>query len=110
MENSNNTGKVVGALLVGTLVGATLGVLFAPGKGSRTRRKLVLGAQDMAEEIADKIKDEAEMLRKKAMELEELAEDKLKELTKGLTQKADDTNVNHNHHHTRTSKDTARGE
>lgn len=108
MENSNNTGKVVGALLVGALVGASLGILFAPGKGSRTRRKLMLGAQDMAEDIADQIKDEADMLRKKAMELEELAEDKLKELTKGFRQKADDTN--HNHHHTRTAKDTAKGE
>jgi gas vesicle protein len=109
METSNNTGKVIGALLLGALVGATLGILFAPDKGNRTRRKLLIGAQDMAEDITDKIKEEAEALRKKAMELEELAEEKLKEMTKSFRQNVDATN-NGNHYHTRTTKEAAKDE
>lgn len=34
---SNNTGNTVLALLAGAVVGAGIGILFAPDKGSRTR-------------------------------------------------------------------------
>lgn len=105
METSNNTGKVVGALVVGALVGAALGVLFAPDKGNRTRRKLLSGAQDMAEDIADRVKEEAEGLRKKAMELEELAEEKLHEITQNLRQKKEGLS-----NHDRTTRESVAGE
>jgi gas vesicle protein len=37
---SSNTGKVVMGVLAGMAVGALLGVLFAPDKGSETRKKM----------------------------------------------------------------------
>lgn len=89
MENSNDTVKVVSALLIGTLVGAALGVLFAPNKGSQTRSKLVDGAKDLAEDFTQKIKDEVKVLRHKAAELEDLAEDKIREAVNGSKQKVD---------------------
>ncbi len=89
MENSNDTGKVIGALLVGALVGAALGILFAPDKGSITRSKLVGGAQGLADDIKEKIKDEVSAMREKIEELESLADDKISDLTKNATQKAD---------------------
>ena len=53
MENSNNTGKVVGALLIGAAIGGALGILFAPGKGSKTRKKII----DQGEGVADVLKE-----------------------------------------------------
>lgn len=77
MENSNVTGKVIGAIIIGTLVGATIGILFAPYKGSRTRNRIARKSKD----LAFKMKREAESLLTKAEELERIAERKLQNLT-----------------------------
>lgn len=54
MENSNNnTGKLVGAVLVGAAVGAVLGILFAPNKGSKTRKKLLAQGSDLTSSIKE---------------------------------------------------------
>lgn len=65
MESSNksNTAQLIGVLMVGVAIGATLGVLFAPDKGSTTRAKISQGAQSLAEELKDKVKAEAEQLQ-----------------------------------------------
>lgn len=58
MEKSNNSNaKLIGALLVGATVGAALGVLFAPNKGSVTRKKLMTKGEDMTEDIKEKLND-----------------------------------------------------
>ena len=55
MANSNETGKVIGAILIGTLLGAAIGVLFAPYKGSRTRYRLARKAKDLSKELKNKV-------------------------------------------------------
>jgi gas vesicle protein len=99
MDNSNNTGKIVGSLVVGALVGAALGVLFAPHKGTRTRSLIANGAEDMAKDFKKKMSREAKdfkkmvskdakMLKDKAAELEELVEGKFESVSSSLKDKA----------------------
>lgn len=54
MENSNNTGKIIGALVVGAAIGGILGILFAPDKGSETRKKIVGKTDDFKDALKEK--------------------------------------------------------
>ena len=53
MEKSDDTGKLIGAVLLGAAIGVALGILFAPDKGSVTRAKLVNGLKDLSEEMGE---------------------------------------------------------
>ena len=57
METTNDTGKVLGALLLGAVIGGTLGILFAPDKGSETRRKISAKGTDLSDGVRDKFND-----------------------------------------------------
>lgn len=59
MERSKSTdaAALVGALLAGVAIGATIGILFAPAKGSETRKKLSSGGEDLTDELTDKFND-----------------------------------------------------
>lgn len=58
MEKSDDTGKLIAAVLLGAAIGLALGVLFAPNKGSVTRAKLVNGFNDLSEEMGEASQDE----------------------------------------------------
>jgi gas vesicle protein len=51
------SGKVLLGVLAGVAVGATLGILFAPDKGSTTRKKISRKADDYAEDLEDKFNE-----------------------------------------------------
>jgi gas vesicle protein len=57
---NNNSGKLVLALLTGAAIGATLGILLAPDKGSETRKKIIGGAKDFADNLKQKAKQRME--------------------------------------------------
>ena len=54
MDNLNKTESVIGALLLGTVIGLILGILFAPDKGEDTRKKMASKAEDFNDTIKRK--------------------------------------------------------
>ena len=81
------TEKVLIGTLTGIVVGAISGILFAPDKGSVTRKKIMGGAKDLADDIKQKMMEEASVFRERAEELEAKAEGKINEMAH---------NMNHN--------------
>ena len=64
---SNNSGITVLALITGVAIGAGVGILFAPDKGSKTRQKIKLGYDDAKSDFQNKIEDATDRLKEKIM-------------------------------------------
>lgn len=60
-----SSGKVLLGVLAGVAVGATLGILFAPDKGSTTRRKIIEKGDDYADELNEKFNEFIEGMTRK---------------------------------------------
>lgn len=52
-----NSTKVILGILGGVAAGALLGVLFAPEKGSKTRKKIVYKSNGFVDDIKEKFED-----------------------------------------------------
>lgn len=88
MESNNNSVKLVGVLVLGAAVGAALGILFAPDKGSETRKKIANKSTDLTDAIKEKfddlmseVKKEVETLKGKAEGMLENGVEKAKQTT-----------------------------
>ena len=86
-----NSGKVVLGMLAGLATGAVLGILFAPEKGSVTRRKIAKKGSDSVDEVKDKLDellstltDKFEEVKEDAMELIEIGKMKMEDAKKGV--------------------------
>ena len=60
-----NSGKVLTGILAGFAVGAVVGVLFAPDKGSETRQKLTNKKDDYIDELKAKYDELRDTVRGK---------------------------------------------
>lgn len=63
MENQNNKGKIIGSFVIGALAGATLGVLFAPKKGNKTRKQIASEASKIVHGMQKNVNNEVENLK-----------------------------------------------
>ena len=89
-------GKVISALLVGAAAGAVLGVLFAPDKGSETRRKIGKKTDDIIDQLSSKIDEGKEALSKLRRKAMETAEGKVGSVMEGTeTARRTTTNASH---------------
>ena len=55
------SGKVLASVLAGVAAGAILGILFAPDKGTETRRKIAEKGSDLADSLKDKYAEIADL-------------------------------------------------
>lgn len=83
-----STGKIVVGALAGLAVGSLLGILFAPEKGSRTRRKMVSKGEDYMDDFKEKVQDYVESLK-------DSYEKTVQDATQLLSKEAISQEVNH---------------
>jgi gas vesicle protein len=87
-----DSGKVLLGVLAGAAVGATLGILFAPDKGSETRKKIARKSNDYADgleekfnEMIDSMSKQFETVKQEAMQMVETGKEKLENIEEGVT-------------------------
>jgi gas vesicle protein len=73
MKNSNNNVKLVGAIILGAAIGGALGILFAPDKGSETRKKIGAKGNDLTDGMKDKFNAFLEEVKKEVGSAKEKA-------------------------------------
>lgn len=87
---SNNTGNTIIALLVGATIGAGIGILFAPDKGSKTREKIKDGFDDVKNNLNDKLHEVSEKLKGKGILSKEDIDRNYDNIVANLTDKTED--------------------
>ncbi len=86
----NKSSSTVLGILAGTAIGATLGILFAPDKGSATRKRIA----DEANSAKDKLAENANHLKEKMVNgfstKKQTLEDQVEDLVSDVSYKTED--------------------
>lgn len=86
----NETGNIMLAALAGAVVGAGVGILFAPDKGSNTRKKIKEKVDETRHDLTERLTHAKDELTRTAKEKREAFEDKLEDALSHMSYKADD--------------------
>ena len=70
-----SSSKILLGFLAGAAAGAALGILFAPDKGTETRRKISEKSQDMANSLKDNFNEFVDGIKDKFSSAKDDAED-----------------------------------
>lgn len=65
IQISMNSVKLLTGILAGFAAGAVVGILFAPERGSRTRRQIINQGENYADDLKGKFDDFVDSLNKK---------------------------------------------
>jgi gas vesicle protein len=77
------TSNVLLGILAGVATGALIGILVAPDKGSRTRRKILDKAEDLKDALEDKVEDLTEMIHTMGEKVESIKNEAKELITNG---------------------------
>jgi gas vesicle protein len=87
---SKNNGNTIAAILVGAAIGAGVGILFAPDKGSKTREKLKEGFDDAKLNLQDKLQDVSQSIKSQIEIAKEDIDGNYDNIVSSLSHKTDD--------------------
>ena len=86
----SKSGNTILALITGAAIGSALGLLYAPEKGDKTRKKLSKGAKDAQNKLNRQIKETTDSLSASAQKAKRNFDQKLDETLTSASEKADD--------------------
>ena len=75
MGNSNKVGNVIGAIFLGAAIGGALGILFAPDKGSETRKKISKKSNDLTDAVKEKFDAIVDKFKKEVEDVKDQADE-----------------------------------
>ncbi|MBC8766883.1 YtxH domain-containing protein [Arenibacter sp. BSSL-BM3] len=87
---TNDSGNTLLALLTGAAIGAGIGILYAPDKGTKTRKRIKKKAMETTDDLTSRISLAKEELTKTAEAKKIDFDQKLEETISNMSYKADD--------------------
>merc|ERR1712159_109022 len=86
----SNTGNIITGIVSGLAIRATVGILFAPDKGSKTRKKIKKTAKESKESLVAKTNEISEQLSSTFTSKKKEFSNELDNMVKDMSYKADD--------------------
>lgn len=91
-----SSGKIILGVLFGAAAGALAGILFAPAKGTKTRKRILRKGEDYVDTLKDKfekvkeeVSDYAEKVKEEVSDYAEKMKEEVSDFAEGKKAKAD---------------------